>query len=179
MDIIIPSTEPLRILKMRSQLLFTTTIQQNQSQQVQNIFYHFADGGIVKMLEVFMGNALTHKFSNKTSSILLDSTLSKHHPFATNCLTTNYTEYEITRTVLSDKEIVQMLGNYVNEAGYMIVTCNIQQATETEFHSTYTIKVGQSLDNLVNLDEYLESNGDHESLQMWQAFLNYTGLQIQ
>ena len=57
-------------------------------------------------------------------------------------------------------------------------TCNIQQATETEFHSTYTIKVGQSLDNLVNLDEYLESNGNHEALQMWQTFLNYTGLQI-
>lgn len=164
---------------MCSQLLFTTTIQQNQSQQVQNIIYHFADGGIVKMLEVFMGNALAHKFSNQVSSIILDNTLSKYHPFGTNCITTNYTECKITHAILSDKEIAQMLGDYVNEAGYMIVTCNIQQATETEFHSTYTIKVGQSLDNLVNLDEYLESNGNHEALQMWQTFLNYTGLQIQ
>lgn len=164
---------------MRSQLLFTTTIQQNQSQQVQNIFYHFADGGVVKMLDVFMGNALAHKFSNKTSSIILDSTLSKYHPFATNCVTTNYTECEINHAVLSDKELIKLLSDYVNEAGYMIVTCNIQQATETEFHSTYTIKVGQSLDNLVNLDEYLEANGNHEALQMWKSFLNYTGLQIQ
>jgi hypothetical protein len=164
---------------MRSQLLFTTTIQQNQSQQVQNIIYHFADGGIVKMLEVFMGNALAHKFSNKTSVFILDNTLSKYHPFATNCVTTNYTECEINHAVLSDKELIKLLSDYVNEAGYMIVTCNIQQATETKFHSTYTIKVGQSLDNLVNLDEYLESNGNHEALQMWKAFLNYTGLQIQ
>lgn len=164
---------------MRSQLLFTTTIQQNQAKQVQNIIYHFADGGIVKMLEVFMGNALAHKFSNKTSAFILDNTLSKYHPFATNCITTNYTECEITRAILSKKEIAQMLSDYVNEAGYMTVTCNIQQATETEFHSTYIIKVGQSLDNLVNLDEYLESNGNYEALQMWQAFLNYTGLQIQ
>lgn len=164
---------------MRSQLLFTTTIQQNQSKQEQSIIYHFADGGIVKMFDVFMGNALAHKFSNKTSAIILDNTLSKYHPFATNCINTNYTECEITRAVLSDKEIAQMLSDYVNEAGYMIVTCNIQQATETEFHSTYTIKVGQSLDNLVNLDKYLESNGNHEALQMWKAFLNYTGLQIQ
>ena len=164
---------------MRSQLLFTTTIQQNQSQQVQNIIYHFADGGIVKMLEVFMGNALAHKFSNQVSSIILDNTLSKYHPFGTNCITTNYTECEITHTSLSDEEIAQMLGDYVNEAGYMTVVCNIQQATETEFHSTYTIKGGQSLDNLVNLDEYLEFNGNHEALQMWKSFLNYTSLQIQ
>lgn len=164
---------------MRSQLLFTTTIQQNQTKQSQNVIYHFADGGIVKMLEVFMGNALAHRFSNKTSTFILDNTLSKYHPFATNCITTNYTECEITHAVLSKKEIAQMLGDYVNEAGYMTVTCNIQQTTETEFHSTYTIKVGQSLDNLVSLDEYLEANGNHETLQMWKAFLNYTGLQIQ
>ena len=164
---------------MRSQLLFTTTIQQNQSQQVQNIFYHFTDGGIIEMLEVLMGNALAHKFSNQVSSIILDNTLSKYHPFATNCVTTNYTECEINHAVLSDKELIKLLSDYVNEAGYMIVTCNIQQTDETEFSSTYTIKVGQSLDNLVSLDEYLESNGNHEALQMWKAFLNYTGLQIQ
>ena len=77
---------------------------------------------------------------------------------------------------INNKKIVKTI---LFEYGYMIVTCNIQQTTETEFHSTYTIQVGQSLDNLVSLDEYLKSNGNHEALQMWKSFLNYTGLQIQ